>query len=858
MLLDEKRHIRLISHLLHPFEHATDNPYVAAVAYLRTVARQLGLSNAALAHLEDTIPDKRNFGRERPGAVRAAGTGSISDEIQLRWSRVFSIRREATVLMIQQTRTVRKGRKLDTLDVQFAGLRIVVHHPAGQPSRITSIASALTHLPGNLDVNGPSRGEGSSIILDRRDLKQALDNFGLPMPSLPRRAKIKALRFLYRLKPEQQPRRGVRGRQPPKLYCIANAIRVVPGDLPHKKLPGRAPSKKTKFPAFELIFREGSFRRLEAKPLGTHAHPPGGNAATARVFEIDPISATGDFAMRPGAAPKVLDRNRKPVGLAHLDRPRGNGSWRLSGRNVRLYDGDDTIPKGWGWIRIPPPTEQRPHFDFHSRTNDFAAVNAYYHLDQMFTLLETLEMPFSSFPMGYTLPVPIIHRAAVHPGSCSDGNCVNAQVRLLPRNGDFESQTVFFAFALADLSRNPGTPKHPIEPLGIACDVRVVWHEFCHALIAAATDFLEFRFAHSAGDALAAINGDPMSRLAAGDPENEYRGVTFPWGETPNRRHDRSAGDGWSWSSARGRREGYEDDTRDMFGYAREQILSSTLFRLYRAIGGDATRSAGEPHVAERKAAASYVTYLIVRAILSLGPQRTVPAWNAEAFAIALAEADIGTSTANRPPGRIGGTVHKVIRWAFEKQGAFKTDDAPPLEDGSSRPEPVDVFLQDGRDGEYQYKANWQAAAEAIWNNVSGHPRDPDIAPVAGRNNYIFVRVKNRGYAPARNVAVHVFSALKDDDGIWPAPSKWTPLRPSDAAPQPQHQRRVQDDLVLGPFPWRPLTGKSYSILVRVEADGDYSNINPATMLPCALHPTPLARFVPHDNNIGLRTISVP
>jgi hypothetical protein len=858
VLRGEKRHIRLITHLLCPFEHATDNPYVAAVAYLRTIAPLLKLPSTTLSHLEATIPDKRSFGKERPGAVRAAGKGSICDEIQLRWSRAFSIRSEAIVLMIQQTRTVRVGRKLETLDVQFAGLRIVVHRPAGQLSRITSIASALTRVPGNLVATGSSRGEGSSIILDHHDLKRALENFGLPMPSLSRRAKIKGLRFLYRLKPEQEPRRVAQGRRAPRLYCIANAIRVVPGDPPHKKLSGRGSHEKTKFSAFELVFREGSFRRLEAKPLGAHAHPSGGNAATAHVFENDPISASGDFAMRPGAASKVLDRNRKPVDLAHLEGPKGNGSWRLSGTNVRLYDGDDTIPEGWGWIRIPPPTAQKPHFDFHSRTNDFAAVNAYYHLDQMFTLLETLEMPFSSFPMGYTLPVPIIHRAAVHPGPCSDGNCVNAQVRLLPRNGDFESQTVFFAFALADLSRNPGSPRHPIEPLGIACDVRVVWHEFCHALIAAATDFLEFPFAHSAGDALAAINGDPISRLASGDPENEYRGVTFPWGETPSRRHDRSARDGWSWSSARGRREGYEDDARDMFGYSREQILSSTLFRLYRAIGGDATKSAEEPHIAERKAAAFYVTYLIVRAILSLGPQRIVPAWSAESFALALAEADIGTSAAKRPPGRIGGTVHKVIRWAFEKQGAFQTDDAPPLEDGSSQPGPVDVFLQDGRDGEYQYKADWQASAEAIWNNVSGHPRDPDQAPVAGRDNFIFVRVKNRGCAPAQDVTANVFSALEDDDGIWPNTSKWTPLPPRDAALKPQHQRRVQDDLVLGPFIWRPLAGKSYSILVHVEANGDRSNINPATMLPCALHPTPLRHLVPNDNNIGLRTMSVP
>jgi hypothetical protein len=42
-----------------------------------------------------------------------------------------------------------------------------------------------------------------------------------------------------------------------------------------------------------------------------------------------------------------------------------------------------------------------------------------------------------------------------------------------------------------------------------------------------------------------------------------------------------------------------------------------------------------------------------------------------------------------------------------------------------------------------------------------------------------------------------------------------------------------------------------------VEADGDPSNVNPATNLPCSYTPTPLKDLVPLDNNLGLRTVVV-
>ena len=102
--------------------------------------------------------------------------------------------------------------------------------------------------------------------------------------------------------------------------------------------------------------------------------------------------------------------------------------------------------------------------------------------------------------------------------------------------------------ALADLStraRKPwdGMKRSPAEPLGIAADARWIWHEIGHVLLTTSVGELQFRFAHSPGDALAAIVSDPESELAT-DPN--WRGSTFPWVFLP-RRHDRCVAVGWSW-----------------------------------------------------------------------------------------------------------------------------------------------------------------------------------------------------------------------------------------------------------------------------------------------------------------------
>ena len=87
-------------------------------------------------------------------------------------------------------------------------------------------------------------------------------------------------------------------------------------------------------------------------------------------------------------------------------------------------------------------------------------------------------------------------------------------------------------FALADLStraRKPwdGTTRSPAVPLGIAADARWIWHEIGHVLLTTSVGELQFRFAHSPGDALAAIVLDPESDACNGP---ELAGLDLPLG----------------------------------------------------------------------------------------------------------------------------------------------------------------------------------------------------------------------------------------------------------------------------------------------------------------------------------------
>jgi len=851
----------LISHLLYPFpdDAGSDNVYVLALAYLRAVQPLLGITEEQIDNLAKTIPQSGRSGNPAPNGLQGP---------QLRWRQRIDIRGgETVVLIIQQTNSI-AGRRAD---VEDAGLRVVVQQTAKSATfRITGATSTLRRKfnfapikPEDIDEDLAERWpaqEGEPILLSAEPVNKILASFGFGR--FPTDAEevleIDVAPMVHQSPPDIDagtPAQGDMAETREPIDYLAVAIRVIP--------PQGDATADQDLPAYELVASVTTgLPPLAARPLLTNMAN-----GIGMVFPVDPITATGDFKLRPNTPDTLLNPQRQLRALTNLNPPMMGAAWSLRGTHVQIDGQQAAPPYPCGGIGYQPPTANAPNFAFNARTNEFAAVNAYYHCDTMFQMLDDFGLPFPSFPANYQLPARVIHRASIEPGSGSAGNTINAQLRIIPSakkspplSGCIADQApqpqVQLRFALADLQLDPGTLLKSLAPLGIACDVRIVWHEFCHALIAAATDRVEFPFAHSAGDALAAINCDPDSQLAQGGWADRYRSVTFPWTAYANRQHNRKAVDGWSWSGPLGTARGYHHDIRDPFGYAREQVLSSTLFRFYRAIDGDAVTPLGAVDFVRRRAAAEYATYLIAYAICSLGPAIAVPAVDADAFADALMQADIGTwvlatpqQLAVAPMGRVGGTTHKVIRWAFEKQGLYIAPGAPPRPDGSGDPPPIDVYIEDGRHGEYPYTPDWLADSSAVWNRHLPDGGSVDQPPVANANNYVYVRVNNRGAQPATDAQVTVYVATQSP--LWPDPAAWTQLQlvPGGIGQDPVPAGGFA---VFGPYLWPPTATGSSMVLSAVDATGDLSNINLASGAPCSLSTGLIEYLVPLDNNLAL------
>ncbi len=602
--------------------------------------------------------------------------------------------------------------------------------------------------------------------------------------------------------------------------------------------------------------------------------------ADADVFVQDPVSRGGarNFTrLRPSRSWLTLDPERVNVQLGNL--PPGAPGF------VRLVDPDPNTPPQPDFQVLncrlvdPPaseanPKEVPPSVHDHVRTNTFAAVNAFHHTSELFKRMRQYGLPPATYFKFVTRPIDVRYRAGIFPGA-GDGRTVNAQVRwtLKPDGGP---GTIEVRFALGDLQsavgRLPANLASAVErsPLGVASDPRWCWHEYCHVLLTAASGDLELGFAHSAGDAIAAILCDPDSelandRLGALANDGPWRGVTFPWVLIP-RRHDRSVYDGWGWTGPMNRREIYFVDPKlsDKRGYWTEQILSSSLFRLYRAIGGDSESSAGGlpvPAKPERRNAADYAVYLVMRAIEMLGPVAVTPATTPQVFMEAMRDADHTTTTTPGPGGYVGGTVNKVIQWAFERQGLYATPVRNSPVSGKDECATVDLHIKDLRptpDGPYSpvdlLGRLWHAAPDSLWVRPSFWPWV--------RTKRIRVRVRNRGVDSAPGTRVEVWYAPVTAAGAIPAfpdPAWWKPLG-SDTGTVPGQADGDPGHKTFGPFTWTPPAGppRDYAILAAASCNADPSNIDPATGYPCASVAGPVNLLVACDNNLGLIRVTIP
>lgn len=141
----------------------------------------------------------------------------------------------------------------------------------------------------------------------------------------------------------------------------------------------------------------------------------------------------------------------------------------------------------------------------------------------------------------------------------------------------------------------------------------------------------------------------------------------------------------------------------------------------------------------------------MLRAVRTLTPMSN-PAWPHD-FLTALIAADAGNWTSE---GVFGGAYSKVLIWSFEKQN---------LNHGT--PPDVDVYIDDGRAGEYNYlPVHW--ATTAIWNRRNADSMIGHEEPVLGETNYSYVKIKNRGITSAHNVIVKGYHCKPSASVLWP------------------------------------------------------------------------------------------
>lgn len=511
------------------------------------------------------------------------------------------------------------------------------------------------------------------------------------------------------------------------------------------------------------------------------------SAASGCVFLKDPITKTGNM-FTAASADMDLEAIYDEIDFLGLDDPGGVPTVQeLRGKYVYL---EEIEPP-----EAAPPKESDPYrFKYKVKSTDFAAVNAYYHCDALFRMVEEMGFDVQQYFDGTTFPVRV------------DFYGLKGEINAQAPGNALKNGSDGFRFGIMQVGHE----------LGIACDSRIALHEFGHAILWDHVGSANFGFAHSPGDSLAAILHDPGS--LAPDRFN-----TFPFMTPSNgieRRHDRNVEEGWAWGG-----------TADNRQYGSEQILSTTLFRIYRHIGGDSN------DLAERKSAARYMAYTIIKAVSGL----TQITRNPDVFVSALIDAD---ATTREHAGRAGGTLAKLFRWSFELQGLYQPPDTvfPVNKPGS--PPAVDIYVDNGNNGIYQITPADYSNQLGLWNRRAADGGSTHETPIVNEENFLYVKVGNRGTNASQQVEVRAYTAgAAAADLEWP--NSWTAIGAATAPTIAAGQK-----VVVGPITWVP-TAAGERIMVSISTPGDRSSAEKFSPARSAKN----KHLVPADNNLAERSM---
>jgi zinc metalloprotease ZmpB len=565
-----------------------------------------------------------------------------------------------------------------------------------------------------------------------------------------------------------------------KIYILAQELLV----LPVFKENGRSVTWKLYIePASQLI--------ISAFPLSSDL-----TTVTSRVFKNDIDSAgksVPPYNLTYFSPDHVLNTEMCKDAQLEINDP-VNGAWKLEGKYVNMRNFD------FPYVSPPIFHNAAEFYNTAVSSDEFSAIACYYQVNRAFNLLESYGFDVKAYFKNTSFPVKVDHRGSPDEyGKIS----VNATcfVNTLTSTG-----FTGFSFGLAAYG----------STVSIGNIWRVMLHEFSHAVL---SDYLPeshyhgtLGFAHSFGDGLAAVLCDPESQA-------KDRGKTLP-GVVDYRRHDRTATEKYTfhnhimtWSND------HYGPPKFTEAYETEQVMSSAIFRLYRSAGGD------HSSVEEKKYTADFVAYLLFRTISLINHPMVVQNYRGgEIFCEDIQKADFVEWDKHRYPGAI---YHKVIRWAFQKQGAYYGGNdefgpsVPPTSEGL--PPETDIYIDSIRNGDYQY-ADPFTETKGIWFSMTDYTDsvtevDKDFAS----DLKCFVRVKNKGSKFTQNIRVRIFHFTVSGPPAgseFPGNGVWKEIGSSSTVANVD-----KDGIVIGPIKLKDLGIGENHMIAAADCLGDLSNI---------------------------------
>jgi hypothetical protein len=348
-------------------------------------------------------------------------------------------------------------------------------------------------------------------------------------------------------------------------------------------------------------------------------------------------------------------------------------------------------------------------------------------------------------------------------------------------------------------------------------DAGMILHEYARAIQSTqnpgftSTDGLGSGF----GDVVPAVRHDAKHANWAAT-----RGMTAPWAGSA-RRYDRP----WKF-----------DDASIVGESARGEIWASAVFEIYRNLGGDANW----PGVRQLAADLTMKLHLAANAMVpASGATPTQAAQQIEA-----ADSNLGgwRSLAD-------GLHRKVIYDAFQRRNL-----------AGYAPGAVDVYVDDGRDGGYQWLHNYWDTQD-IWVKTGAYASAADqaaggaadhIEPPVNSTAYLYARVKNRGASPAGSgpVTVRAFHCAPGIGLVWP--DDWVEMDATQVTQPANILPGAGNGVVVGPFTWTPTEVGHECVLVIVECANDRALTQD---LPASAH-VEHSNLVPFDNNIAQRNLA--